>query len=377
MRDLLNTDSPLARGERLSLSAFAQYTRALSALTPLNEERERELARAARAGDASAREALVCASLRYVVVTALRYRGRGLDLEDLVQEGNAGVVAAVDRFDPERGVRFTHYAYWWIRRGIYLALQEQVGTVRLPSDRRDEVTSISRTRARLRQFLQREPTVPEVAEALGTTADAVHLTDSWARVEVAAPTAAPHPEMTTPGPAELLDRIELRERVERVLARLSPRQAQVLRLYYGLDDGRDHTLEEIGELLGVSKQSVQVAHKRALANARKSARPEPPELIRRPSRRPRGEADGEVVTRLRALDRVATDRLLREALEPQEREIVSLCYALGGVRRRIGLRQIAAHLGMGRQKATAMRDAALAKIERALQERRDAAEEAA
>ncbi len=268
-------------------SALELYLREIRREPLLPPERLAELSRAVRAGCERALDRLVRATAPLVVSVARRYRHRGVELEDLVQEGNVGLVRAARSFDPDRGVRFTTYAVWCIRREIAAALRGQGRAVRLPRSMYASVSLIARTRARLRQILFREPTAGEVADAAGIEPEEVELADALAPAEVSLDSPgsrdaeqARHRVESVPAADEGSDPgrgVELggvRAEVERVLRALPAHHARLLRLYYGLDDGEERSLEEIGELLGVSRQSVHSMRDRALDRAREALEPE-------------------------------------------------------------------------------------------------------
>ncbi|HET7321881.1 MAG TPA: sigma-70 family RNA polymerase sigma factor [Longimicrobiaceae bacterium] len=295
------------REHRRSLESYSLYERDLDRYAPLAPERELALARAVRAGDEAAREQLVLGCLRYAVGMAMACRWRGVPMEDLVQEANVGLMTAVDCFDPERGVRFVNYAYFWIRRSLNNAIQEHGRIIRVPAMTtvHKNIAAIVKARARLRQRLQREPGTVEVAAELGFRPEEVEVADAWASVDLSldAPARPRRSEPADPDrdipplpdPAEtpevVAERNAERRRLERALDAIPPYHAHILRLYYGLGGGREYNFKEIGELLGSTKQNIHVQHKRALANARKVMEGEVVEQrVRR--RRPRSEVQG-------------------------------------------------------------------------------------
>jgi RNA polymerase primary sigma factor len=249
----------------------------------LTAEGERDLARRARDGCEEARAALVTANLRLVVMVARRFRGRGLDLADLVSEGNVGLIRAATGYDPERGCRFSTYAVWWIQQGIRRALQ-RCRPIRLPAHMVARTAAWRAASATLARTLERAPLPCEVAKRLALKSDAVpavvqaiataarqHLTlaaapaDEDERSEPCLTDGAPPPWATAHAALE-------RERVAGLLAGLDERSRTVLQLRFGLGGGRAHTLVEVGELLHVTRERVRQLEVKALAALRGDAR---------------------------------------------------------------------------------------------------------
>ncbi len=259
-------------------TALDQYLRDVSRHELITPEEEIELGRRARRGDEDAVQKLVRANLRFVISVAKKYQNRGVSLVDLIQEGNVGLVTAARKFDPDQGVKFISYAVWWIRQAILSALANQGRAVRVPLNRASDLARIFREGERLKQELRRDPTTEEVAEAAKLTPEVVESlqTLNAAEIRLDAPIGdtddsqlverfiveeAAEPE------ADVEERL-LAEQVERALDTLSPRDARVLRLYFGLEGGREHTLEEIGNMLGVTRERVRQLRDRALRRLR-------------------------------------------------------------------------------------------------------------
>ena len=227
-----------------------------------------------------ARKKLIRSNLRLVVSIARRYCGLGLPFLDLIQEGNLGLIQAVERFDWRRGTRFSTYATWWIRQAIYRALHNHARTIRLPVNTIENMRLVRRTRGRLRDRLGRRPTDAEVAEKAGTTPARVQQLQRMTRqvVSLDAPLGdRADQDMTlgdciedrhTPLPLAQMTRQSLREDVRWVLNRLSEREGAVLRLRYGLADGAEHTLEEVAGEIGVTRERVRQIERRALRRLR-------------------------------------------------------------------------------------------------------------
>jgi RNA polymerase primary sigma factor len=258
--------------------ALDQYLREVSKHALLTSAQEIELGARALAGDEDAVQKLVRANLRFVISVAKKYQNRGVSLIDLIQEGNVGLVTAARKFDPDQGVKFISYAVWWIRQAILSALANQGRAVRVPLNRASDLARIFRERERLKQELRRDPTNEEVASAAHLTPEMVTQlqtlnsseirldapigdTDDSQLVERFIVEEAYEPELA-------VEERMLAEQIERALDTLSPRDARVLRLYFGLEGDREHTLEEIGNMLGVTRERVRQLRDRALKRLR-------------------------------------------------------------------------------------------------------------
>jgi RNA polymerase primary sigma factor len=255
-----------------------QYLYEVSQTPLLTQPQEIAIARKVRAGDQEAMQELVKRNLRFVISVAKKYQNRGLALTDLIGEGNVGLLTAARKFDPDQGVKFISYAVWWIRQAILAALARHGRTVRVPLNRTADLSRIVRTSETLRQQLRREPTPEEIANAVGLSVEVVQSLAALntADVRLDAP-------LDPDGDRSLIDRFIvddqadaeaqamdrfLSEEIERALRTLPPRDAKVLRLYFGLDGGREHTLEEIGAMLGVTRERVRQLRDRALKRLR-------------------------------------------------------------------------------------------------------------
>ena len=251
-----------------------QYLYEVSQTPLLSAQQEIAIARRVRAGDEEAMQELVKRNLRFVISVAKKYQNRGMALTDLIGEGNVGLLTAARKFDPDQGVKFISYAVWWIRQAILASLARQGRTVRVPLNRTADLSRIIRTAESLRQELRREPTPEELASATGLSLDVVQSLAALNTAEVRLD-APLDPE----GERSLIDRFIadeqsdaegqamdkfLSEEIDRALRTLPPRDAKVLRLYFGLDGGREHTLEEIGGMLGVTRERVRQLRDRAL-----------------------------------------------------------------------------------------------------------------
>jgi RNA polymerase primary sigma factor len=267
-----------------ALDSFDQYLYDVEKY-PLIEEaqEERELARRARAGDKEAAERLVTANLRFVISYVKKYQGRGLGLAELVCIGNEGLLKAVKKFDPDKGVKFISYAVWWIRQTVLQALAEQTRSVRIPLNQNSNLVKLSRTETTLTQLLGRSPTDQEIADQMGEPVETVRALRRVAASELSldAPIdrgdrdSASFGERFSGAEAEDIEETvesqAQREFLDRMFEKyLTERERKILYLYYGLDDGEERTLEEIGSLLGVTRERIRQIRNRAFEKLRES-----------------------------------------------------------------------------------------------------------
>ena len=255
-----------------------QYLFEVSKTPLLTPPEEIELAKKVRAGDQAAMQELAKRNLRFVISVAKKYQNRGLPLTDLIGEGNVGLLTAARKFDPDQGVKFISYAVWWIRQAILASLARQGRTVRVPLNRTADLSKIVKTAEALRQELRREPTPEEISSATTLSLEVVQSLAALNTGEVRLD--AP---LDPDGDRALIERFIaedlpdteektmerfLSDEVDDALKALPARDARVLRLYFGLDGGREHTLEEIGGMLGVTRERVRQLRDRALKRLR-------------------------------------------------------------------------------------------------------------
>ncbi len=270
--------------EDIDLTGLAQsdnlrlYLREIARIPLLSAHDELILARRVKRDDRQARNALIEANLRLVVHVAKRYVGQGMDLEDLIGEGNIGLIRAVSKFDPSKGFRFSTYAHWWIKQAISRALLDGARAVRLPVYIMEEVMRIRRTTRQLYQEYGHEPTAQEIAAAMDISPERVRELTVWAEkiYSLDAPMSEDEetsigdvvPDETTPTPSDVIERDMLRQEVRRVLDGLNPRERQVIELRFGLVDDHDYTLEEVGKRLKVTRERVRQIEERAIRKLR-------------------------------------------------------------------------------------------------------------
>ncbi|HEY5805848.1 MAG TPA: RNA polymerase sigma factor RpoD [Candidatus Saccharimonadales bacterium] len=256
------------------------YLREIGKIPLLSAEEELALAKRVVAGDKDAKDKMAEANMRLVVSIAKRYVGRGLDLLDLIQEGNTGLLRAVEKFDPDKGFKFSTYATWWIRQAITRAIADQARTIRIPVHMVETINKLLRTQRRLTQELNREPTNEEIAAAMEIEVDKVeHIMkikqdisslDASIRDDEEESVLADFIEdEDTISPEESATNQLLKEQVKDMLAALTEREQKIIKLRFGLEDGKQHTLEEVGQEFSVTRERIRQIEAKALAKLRK------------------------------------------------------------------------------------------------------------
>lgn len=256
------------------------YLREIGKIPLLNAEEELALAKRVVAGDEKAKHEMAEANMRLVVSIAKRYVGRGLDLLDLIQEGNTGLLRAVEKFDPDKGFKFSTYATWWIRQAITRAIADQARTIRIPVHMVETINKLLRTQRRLTQELNREPTNEEIAKEMEIDVDKVeHIMkikqdisslDASIRDDEEDSVLADFIEdEDTVSPEESATGQLLKEQVKDMLSALTEREQKILKLRFGLEDGKSHTLEEVGQEFSVTRERIRQIEAKALAKLRK------------------------------------------------------------------------------------------------------------
>src|SRR5213595_567879 len=266
-------------------TAFDQYLQDIQKLPLITDaEEERRLARRAQAGDEKAAERLVTANLRFVISYVKKYQGHGLDLGELVAIGNAGLLKAVRKFDPDQGVKFISYAVWWVRQAVLKALAEQTRSVRIPLNQNSQLIRLARAETILAQVLKRDPTENEISRLLEETPEQIRQAKQMSATEVSldAPVDRSDKDAATLGErfagqegGEIEEKTDfhlMREFIDRVFRKyLTPRERKILYLYYGLEEGSEAmTLEKIGALMGVTRERIRQIRERAFEKLRES-----------------------------------------------------------------------------------------------------------
>ena len=258
------------------------YLREIGKIPLLNSEEELELAQKVVAGDKRAKDKMAEANMRLVVSIAKRYSGRGLDFLDLIQEGNTGLLRAVEKFDPDKGFKFSTYATWWIRQAITRAIADQARTIRIPVHMVETINKLLRTQRRMTQELNREPTIEELAKELEMEPEKVEYV-----IKIKQDITSLDAGVGRDGEDEdsvLGDFIEdedgktpqdsateqlLKEQVQSVLSTLSDREQKIIKMRFGLENGKSHTLEEVGQEFAVTRERIRQIEAKALAKLRK------------------------------------------------------------------------------------------------------------
>ncbi len=258
------------------------YLKEIGKVDLLGAEEETELAKRMAEGDEEAKKKLAEANLRLVVSIAKRYVGRGMMFLDLIQEGNLGLIKAVDKFDYSKGYKFSTYATWWIRQAITRAIADQARTIRIPVHMVETINKLVRVSRQLVQELGREPTPEELAKELGMSVEKVREISKISQEPVSLETPIGEeedshlgdfiPDDDAPAPSEAASFVMLKEQLVDVLKTLTPREEKVLRLRFGLEDGRQRTLEEVGKVFNVTRERIRQIEAKALRKLRHPSR---------------------------------------------------------------------------------------------------------
>jgi RNA polymerase primary sigma factor len=267
-----------------ALDSFDQYLHDVEKYPLIeNAAAERKIAHRARAGDKASAERLVTANLRFVISYVKKYQGRGLNLAELVCIGNEGLLKAVKKFDPDKGVKFISYAVWWIRQTVLQALAEQTRSVRIPLNQNSNLVKLSRTETALTQYLGRTPTDREIADRMGEPVQTIRALRRVASAELSLDAPLDRTDRDSASFGERFSglndediQVEVEFQARRQFLEdmfekyLTQRERKILVLYYGLDDGEAMTLEEIGSLLGVTRERIRQIRNRAFEKLRQS-----------------------------------------------------------------------------------------------------------
>ncbi len=258
------------------------YLKEIGQVPLLSADEEMELAQKVSTGDKAAKKKLTEANLRLVVSIAKKYSGRGLHILDLIQEGNTGLIRAVDKFDYTKGNKFSTYATWWIRQAITRAIADQARTIRVPVHMVEVINKATRCNRKLVQELGREPTLEEIAEELNLPVEKIIEANRTAADTLSLDTPVGDEEDTTigsfveddntPGPAESTSNTMLAEALAEILDTLTQREADVLKMRFGMYDGRTHTLEEVGQIFGVTRERIRQIENKAIRKLRHPSR---------------------------------------------------------------------------------------------------------
>lgn len=258
------------------------YLKEIGRINLLTSDEEFEYAKRAEEGDEEAKRLLAESNLRLVVSIAKRYVGRGMLFLDLIQEGNIGLMKAVDKFDPTKGYKFSTYATWWIRQAITRAIADQARTIRVPVHMVETINKLARVQRQLTQELNREPTDEEIAKKLGISIEKVREVYKISQDPVSLETPIGEEDDShlgdfiaderNMGPEEYATIEMLKEELQGVLGTLTEREEKVLRLRFGLDDGQCRTLEEVGQIFGVTRERIRQIEAKALRKLRHPSR---------------------------------------------------------------------------------------------------------
>ena len=270
-----------------NVDAFADdsvrlYLREIGKVPLLTVDEEQELAKRAAEGDKKAKDRMVEANMRLVVSIAKRYTGRGLDFLDLIQEGNTGLLRAVEKFDPEKGFKFATYATWWIRQAITRAIADQARTIRIPVHMVETINKILRTSRKMTQELNREPTIEELAKEMDMEPEkienALRIKQDIASLDQSVGRDGDDEDSVLGDFVEDEERVSpedsaanqiLKEQLAQIISTLSDREQKIIKLRFGIGGGRPHTLEEVGAEFSVTRERIRQIEAKALSKLRK------------------------------------------------------------------------------------------------------------
>ncbi len=269
--------------DEVSDDSVRLYLREIGKIPLLSASEELELAQQVVQGDKRAKDKMAEANMRLVVSIAKRYSGRGMDFLDLIQEGNTGLLRAVEKFDPDKGFKFSTYATWWIRQAITRAIADQARTIRIPVHMVETINKLLRTQRRMTQELNREPTIEELAKELEMEPEKVEYVIKI-KQDIHSLDAGVGRDGDDDSESVLGDFIEdeeasspeesaanqlLKEQVASILSALTEREQKIIKMRFGLDDGKNHTLEEVGQEFSVTRERIRQIEAKALAKLRK------------------------------------------------------------------------------------------------------------
>lgn len=281
--DISEVDPKIAAAEGITVDdPVRMYLKEIGRIPLLSHDQELELATRMAEGDEDAKHRLAEANLRLVVSVAKRYVGRGMQFLDLIQEGNLGLIKAVDKFDYRKGFKFSTYSTWWIRQAITRAIADQARTIRIPVHMVETINKLVRVNRQLLQELGREPRHEEIAKQMGITEDKVREIIKIAQDPVSLETPIGEeedshlgdfiPDDDAPAPDNMATQAMLKRQLNEVLSTLTPREEKVLRLRFGLDDGRTRTLEDVGKEFNVTRERIRQIEAKALRKLRHPSR---------------------------------------------------------------------------------------------------------